>query len=118
MKDDRSIATGRSHQPVICVDMGTTNTRAWLVAESTVVSRKEAAVGVRDSARSGTTAVVISALHDLCHVLEAEARAQALTPAAVLGAGMITSSLGLHEVDHVLAPAGKNELAGSMQRIF
>jgi len=102
---------------VICVDMGTTNTRAWLVAERKIVARRDASVGVRDSARTGSTQVVRDTLRDLVRVLQTEAEHLGLRPGLVLGAGMITSSLGLLEVNHVLAPAGEDELAASIREV-
>ena len=39
---------------VVCVDMGTTNTRVWLVHGHEVVARAQSNVGVRDTARDGT----------------------------------------------------------------
>ena len=49
----------------VCVDMGTTNTRAWLVHGGEVLARASIAVGARDTARSRSPKAVRTALRDL-----------------------------------------------------
>lgn len=83
------------------LDAGSTNTRAWLVQDREIVARRSAAVGVRDSAREGSTARLRREIHRLIFELSVEG-----SPARVLAAGMITSSLGVKEVPHLEAPAG------------
>ena len=58
----------------ICVDMGTTNTRAWLVVEQAIVARQSASIGVRDSARTGSTNIIHSTLKELFGALQADAQ--------------------------------------------
>jgi 2-dehydro-3-deoxygalactonokinase len=99
------------------IDMGTTNTRAWLVAGDRIVSRARSAVGVRDTAVSGSAAAVRTAVGDLvARLAETARRDEGLAPECVIAAGMVTSALGLAEVPHVPAPAGAAELAGGAQR--
>jgi 2-dehydro-3-deoxygalactonokinase len=101
----------------ICVDMGTTNTRVWLVNGNEVMGRASASVGARDTARDGSDIRIRNALHDLIEqVRTAEDEASFARPACVIAAGMISSPLGLAEVPHVSAPAGKCELATSVIR--
>ncbi|MFN0087164.1 MAG: 2-dehydro-3-deoxygalactonokinase [Blastocatellia bacterium] len=98
---------------LICVDAGTTNTRVWRMEGDRISRRAEANAGVRDTARDGSPARLHSALRDLI----ADARAsEDRAPAAVVAAGMITSSLGLADVPHVPAPAGIEDLAYGAQR--
>ena len=111
------VGSSRPHDTMICVDMGTTNTRVWLVAENQIIARQTASVGVRDSARTGSTQIVSATLKDLIHFLQIEAGELGAAPKFILGAGMITSSLGLFEIPHVAAPAGDQELACSMQKL-
>jgi len=102
---------------LICVDAGTTNTRVWLTVGDRVVSRTQAGVGVRDTARDGSSARLRNALRELINQVMEEARHRGLahSPECVIAAGMITSPLGLAEVPHVEAPAGLNDLAAATE---
>lgn len=97
---------------LICIDAGTTNTRAWLTEGERIHARAEAAVGVRDTAKDGSPARLHSALRNLISEVRQKSGNR---PIAVIAAGMITSSLGLADVPHVPAPAGVDELAGNIQ---
>ncbi|HEV8487699.1 MAG TPA: 2-dehydro-3-deoxygalactonokinase [Blastocatellia bacterium] len=97
---------------VVCIDVGTTNARGWLVSGDVVLARAQTQVGVRDSAREGSATRLRSALKDLI----ARVCAGAPPPSYVAAAGMITSSLGLAEVAHIEAPAGLEDLARSVER--
>src|SRR5262245_2733310 len=98
---------------LICVDAGTTNTRVWLTVGDQVVARAQVGVGVRDTARDGSSARLRDALRELIIQVRDDARNRgfAQSPECVIAAGMITSPLGLAEVPHVMAPAGLNDLA-------
>src|SRR5215470_13157155 len=98
-----------------CVDAGTTNTRVWLTAGDRVIARARAGVGVRDTARDGSSDRLRDALRELIDRVRNDARNQgfAQSPECVIAAGMITSPLGLAEVPHVPTPAGLNELAAA-----
>ncbi|MFN7928463.1 MAG: 2-dehydro-3-deoxygalactonokinase [Blastocatellia bacterium] len=94
----------------IFVDAGTTNTRVWLMHGEEIRAHASTMVGVRDSARDGSTTRLQAALRDL--LLEVQAQESA---SCVVAAGMITSALGLAEVPHLPAPAGLPELAAATQ---
>lgn len=97
------------------LDMGTTNTRAWLVLDGTVVSTARASVGVRDTAMGGSAADVRRTVVQL--VRELAPSAPPGNPSRlVIAAGMITSAEGLAEVPHLQAPAGVVELAAAAER--
>ena len=100
---------------LICVDAGTTNSRVWLTVGDQVVARTQAGVGVRDTARDGSSARLRNALRELINQVRDDARNRgfAQSPECVMAAGMITSPLGLVEVLHVEAPAGLNDLAAA-----
>jgi 2-dehydro-3-deoxygalactonokinase len=100
---------------LICVDAGTTNTRVWLTVGDQVVARTQAGVGVRDTARDGSSARLRNALRELINQVRDDARNRgfAQSPECVIAAGMITSPLGLAEIPHVGAPAGLNDLAAA-----
>lgn len=102
----------------MCVDMGTTNTRVWLICGDRVVSQERAGVGVRDTARDGSATLIRQTLRDLIgEVRERGAQIDSQAkPSHIVAAGMITSALGLCEVPHVMAPAGVADLGREIRR--
>jgi 2-dehydro-3-deoxygalactonokinase len=90
----------------IAVDLGTTNSRLWLMRGTAALGRVSAFVGVRDTARTGNNLLLREQLRESIGSLEQSARKAGLSPSLVIGAGMLTSNLGLQEVPHVEAPAG------------
>jgi len=100
----------------VYVDMGTTNSRAWLATGPRVVARARVAVGAGETARSGRRDAVRGAFRDLVARVRQEGEDRGLGATHVVACGMITSSLGLAEVDHVPAPAGIDELARRLER--
>jgi 2-dehydro-3-deoxygalactonokinase len=91
---------------IVALDVGSTNSRAWLLEDRRIVARAAIPTGVRDSAAAGTREPIRAVVRELIARVSANAR-----PRAVAAAGMITSSLGLREVPHVEAPAGLDDLA-------
>ena len=101
----------------VCVDMGTTNTRVWMVHGSEILARAQAGVGVRDTARDGSPNRIRATLRELIAEVRQQTSKSGLVDASfVVAAGMITSALGLVEVPHISTPAGAEELAGAVQR--
>src|SRR5262249_33997166 len=103
----------------VCIDMGTTNSRAWLLAGDRVLARSTRSVGVRDTAREKSKAGIHAALTELIDEMRIEAREASplVFPTCVVGAGMVGSPLGLAELPHRQAPAGIRELAESSRWI-
>jgi len=99
----------------IYIDTGTTNTRVWLMRGDEVLAKATAQVGVRDSAKDGSTDRLRTALRELIAQVRAEALPADAKPDCVATAGMITSALGLANVPHIPAPAGIVELAAGTQ---
>lgn len=97
---------------VICCDVGTTNARAWLIADGRVVASAHNLIGARDVAQSGSSRSLRTALRHL--IAEVREINQTFQPSAVIGAGMLTSPLGLIEVPHLSAPTGSDELAANL----
>ncbi|WP_434670411.1 2-dehydro-3-deoxygalactonokinase [Klebsiella sp. B345] len=99
---------------IITIDTGTTNTRVCAWQGVSLLAEATRPVGVRDTAISGTTGILMKGVSDAVH----EARSKANIPAGekivYLSAGMITSNVGLCEIPHLLAPVGVNELADGM----
>src|SRR6185503_3084862 len=77
----------------------------------------EAAVGARDTARDGNNHALAAAVRNL--VRETVEAGPPGTPraASIAASGMITSPQGLHEVPHLAAPAGLDELAAAAEGI-
>jgi 2-dehydro-3-deoxygalactonokinase len=98
----------------ICVDMGTTNTRIWIVNNQSIVDRIGERVGLRDASRERNKSVVRDSLAKLISKARLQATTLGLRADYVLAAGMLTSPLGLCEVPHIPAPAGEQELARSV----
>jgi 2-dehydro-3-deoxygalactonokinase len=109
---------GNTGLPAVCVDMGTTNTRVWLVRGAEILARAQAGVGVRDTARDGSPARIRAALRQLIEEVRKPLNENGThsAPSFVAAAGMITSPLGLAEVPHISGPAGVSELAASVKR--
>ena len=95
----------------IYLDIGSTNSRAWLVERGSIVERARCATGVRDTVITGSTEAIGSAIRDLVGQLSRTA-----SPECIVAAGMITSSIGLAEVPHVTAPASVRDLAAAVRR--
>jgi 2-dehydro-3-deoxygalactonokinase len=111
------MATTPKTKATICVDMGTTNTRVWIVKEESIVERITEQVGLRDAARERSRSLVRDALQALLAKACSRAHELQLDVECVLAAGMLTSPLGLCEVPHIVAPAGEMELAKSLYKL-
>ncbi len=100
----------------VAVDSGTTNSRAWLMRDREIQTRQQMPVGVRNSAIDGNNFALLEGIRQAVQQLKSDAAPQR-RPQAVIAAGMITSSLGLHEVKHVQAPAGLHELSARVEAL-
>ena len=99
---------------ILTIDTGTTNTRTTLWDDGQVISVAATQVGVRDTAITGSRQALDEAVRSTIAAALDKAGVQPDAVALVLASGMITSNLGLHELAHVLAPAGLKELAAGM----
>ena len=102
------------------LDVGTTNSRAWLVTGGRIVAGERAAIGIRDAAAAGGGQVLhepLRALIDRVRLAGQEDGGRMPAPIAVVAAGMITSNLGLREVPHVEAPAALEDLVSGTDRL-
>jgi 2-dehydro-3-deoxygalactonokinase len=99
----------------IYVDVGTTNTRVWLLRGTDVLARASEQVGVRDCAREATANVLRKTLKELISRVQDQANhpVETCMPVCVVAAGMIGSPLGLAELAHIPAPAGLQELSAT-----
>ncbi|WP_280189553.1 2-dehydro-3-deoxygalactonokinase [Delftia sp. PS-11] len=102
---------------ILTVDTGTTNTRATVWHGSRVLGQAARQVGVRDTAISGNRATLQAGVRDTIEAALARCGMQACDIGLALASGMITSNVGLHELPHLVAPAGRSELACAMAAV-
>src|SRR2546421_7198276 len=95
----------------IYVDLGTTQTRAWLMRGSAILTRVKKPVGVSDTARDGSNIRIRETLKESIEDVRNQTKDTSCQPACVAAAGMISSLQGLAELPHVSVPAGIRELA-------
>lgn len=115
---DQANSQTSAEQTFIGVDLGTTNTRVWLVRGNQILQRAIGNFGVRDRARAGESGFSLeAALRDLCQEVCSDQLTNKFGAAQfIAAAGMVTSPLGLREIPHVAAPADWVQLAASVQQ--
>ncbi len=97
---------------IIAIDTGTTNTRCTLLDEARrEIAAQKRPVGVRITAIEGSNATLKATIRECLEELLAQAGIGYDQVSQVLASGMITSNVGLYELPHVAAPAGKEDLA-------
>lgn len=101
----------------IAIDGGTTNTRARLLRNSTLIASAARPVGVRDVAMSGSAAVLHRAIAECIAEVVQSASVSLGDVHLICASGMLTSNVGLTEVPHVPAPAGRDELARQVRPV-
>ncbi len=97
------------------IDTGTTNTRVMVWKDGAILAEAGRPIGVRDTAITGSTDALKAGVRD--SIAEALSRAglTGTDDVLFLASGMITSNVGLCEIPHLLAPAGRAELAQGMR---
>ena len=106
-------------QYYITLDGGTTNTRTILWNEKgEECAREERHVGIRDVAASGNKQILCTAVQECIEGLLPQQNISFAEVTCVLGAGMITSDLGLYLLPHLAAPVGPKELAAGMKQVL
>ena len=104
---------------VITLDTGTTNTRATLLRHSgEVVAQVSTAVGVRDTAITGSNKKLTLAVRDALSKLVEDEGITFRDVKRIMASGMITSNVGLVEIPHITAPVTMNDLALQVQEIL
>ena len=102
----------------ICIDGGTSNTRASLwngSRQELAAAQRE--IGVRNTSIDGNNNALKEAVSQC---LEEVLRKGALAwedVGCIMAAGMITSNLGLYEVPHLTAPAGLEDFAAGVKTV-
>lgn len=97
----------------LAVDCGTTNSSVFLLKDHRILRRIDQPVGVRTTSISGNRTLLHATLR---RTLQSLSRAASSPPRFTLAAGMITSSLGLMEIPHVVAPARAEQLSQRVRR--
>lgn len=101
----------------VVIDGGTTNTRARLVHHGKIVGLAARSVGVRDTGGAGGATPLTRAVRGCIDDVLRETRGE--RPDFIVAAGMLSSDAGLCTVPHVVAPAGRDDLArGTVQKSF
>ena len=102
----------------ITLDTGTTNTRVilWDKDKNRIASAKSE-VGVRCTAIDGSNERLKAAVKGCLEQVLADAGTSWDEVETVVASGMITSNVGLVEIPHIAAPAGKNELAKALREV-
>ena len=74
-------------------------------------------VGARNAARSGSNSTIFESMRGIVQTLMQHSldSGELCTPGFMVAAGMITSSLGLKEIQHIPAPAGLDQLQVAAQ---
>lgn len=99
----------------ICViDCGTSTTRVILAEGQTLLAKQTAAVGVRNTAISGTNSELKAAITRCWERALVAAGLKANDIDMVIALGMITSNLGLIDLPHLVAPVGEDDLRANM----
>jgi 2-dehydro-3-deoxygalactonokinase len=97
------------------IDCGTTNSRVYVLdAQLRVLAQGAKKIGVRDTAISGSRQALREGLGDLFATTVRQAGLGAAELECAVTSGMITSEIGLLEIPHLWAPAGREELAAHL----
>lgn len=101
---------------ILAVDSGTTTTRAWLVEDGRVLAGSSGRGGARNVARGDDGFDLLSEVRAVAEDALRRSGRRWTDVEALVAFGMITSELGLEEVQHVEAPADRDDLASSLRR--
>ena len=105
-----------SESTMMCVDMGTTRTRVWLIDGEKTWAAVSADFGVRNVSLGASREFLEEQLRVLMIQAISDGALAGLrsSPTCIAAAGMITSPSGLHPLAHLPAPAGASELAAAI----
>lgn len=102
----------------LIINCGTTNLRVYLTDETgNVLAEKHSPDGVRHTAIDGHNGRLKAGLKRLIGELLSENGQTAADVSDCIAYGMITSNLGLTEIPHLIAPAGKAALREGMRTL-
>lgn len=94
------------------IDCGTTNTRVYIVNEKKeIIGKGNKQVGVKDVSIAGSKEVLKKGIQDALYLAIKNANVSLNEIKYAIASGMITSEVGLIELPHIIAPAGKEKIA-------
>ncbi|MBF0035770.1 2-dehydro-3-deoxygalactonokinase [Citrobacter freundii] len=96
---------------VVTVDCGTTNTRVRVWRHHRVVAQACESVGVRDTARTGSHAILAAGVRHALTQAMAQAENDLPGDCLIVASGMVTSDAGLCPLPHLCAPVSLTDLA-------
>jgi 2-dehydro-3-deoxygalactonokinase len=102
----------------ICLDVGITQTRAWLRSAGDLLAHARTMEGIRSGFVKGSRQEAVAAID---HAIGECLRQAGIPPEAadvewLAAAGMVTSELGPYTVPHLDAPCGVAELTAGLER--
>ncbi|WP_071886689.1 2-dehydro-3-deoxygalactonokinase [[Enterobacter] lignolyticus] len=95
---------------IVTIDSGTTNTRVRVWRGKTAIADASEPVGVRDTAITGSRAVLIDGVKKALDRALAQLQDGDAGHYMLVASGMITANVGLHPVPHLRAPVSLDDL--------
>ena len=100
-----------------CIDCGTTNSRVAIVDENAKVHGwSSGKIGVKTTAITGSNAALKEGLAALFEKAVSDMGIRENEVEFVISSGMITSELGIMEIPHLVAPAGKADFSLGLRK--
>ncbi len=100
---------------IITIDSGTTNTRFFLWKNNVLIAKSSIEIGARDSYENNHSILIKTITNGIKDLLAASA-ANLDEINYIFASGMITSNLGLMEIEHLEAPVGCDEIIRGIQK--
>lgn len=99
---------------IVTIDSGTTNTRVRVWQNNSVIAEACEAVGVRDTALTGSVDTLTKGVKNALNKVLNQAGIHLDESITIIASGMITSNVGLCEIPHLKTPVGLSDLANGM----
>ena len=96
---------------IATIDAGTSNTRVFLWQDTTILAEAQMPIGVRHTAIDRHNKKLTAAVRDTLREAARKAGVTMDDIACILGAGMLTSNVGLKEIPHLAAPISLDALS-------
>lgn len=94
----------------IYMDSGTSNTRAYLVKDYTMIDMVSVNVGTKDSSITGSNKILLCSLKECCNKLLEKNHLSEKEVESIWASGMVTNPFGIVEVAHVSTPVDGQKL--------